>query len=404
VTPAQRGGAGLFCVVGFVVAGLGTPVPATAQTAEQLFDASQLQEVRLFVNARDLEELRSRYLENIYYPADVQWGGTTVRNAAVRSRGGGSRSPSKPGLLLDFDRFVTGQTFLGRRAIVIDNLWQDPSMVRERVAMALFARMGLAAPLESFCRLYINNEYAGVYALVENIDKAFLQRTGGVDTAYLHEYHWLTPYYLADLGDDLNAYSPLFEPRTHESESAAALFDPIRELVRAINEPSDTLWRAGIERQVDLGQLLAFAAVESFVAELDGLLGYAGVNNFYLHRAAGSTVHQLIPWDRDNAFQAVEASIFARVEENPLVRRALTHPDLYAAFLDALERTARAAANGWLENEVRAAVSVTQAAAAEDPLAPYATADREAAIAHLLDFARRRPQIVLDQVAAARAR
>ena len=40
---------GAACAVMIVCAAL----PASAQTAEQLFDASQLQEVRLFINARD---------------------------------------------------------------------------------------------------------------------------------------------------------------------------------------------------------------------------------------------------------------------------------------------------------------------------------------------------------------
>jgi spore coat protein CotH len=305
-------------------------------------------------------------------------------------------------LLVDFDRYVTGQTFAGRRALVLDNLWQDPAMVRERVAMALFARMGLPAPLESLCRVYINNEYAGVYAIVENVDKAFLDRTMGGSDGYLYEYHWLSPYYLTDLGDSLDAYASLFEPRTRETEPATSLYSPIRELVRAINQPSDALWREGVEPYMDLSQLISFAAVESFLAELDGLLGYAGVNNFYLYRPSATTRHLLIPWDRDHAFQSAEASIFTRVDENVLMRAALSYADLRAAYLDALDRTARAAGGGWLENEVRSAAALAQQAAADDPHMPYAMAAREEAIAQVLDFARRRPQIVLDQTAAAR--
>ena len=379
--------------------------PAAAQTAAELFDASQLQEVRLFINARDLAELRSTYLQNTFYPADVQWKGTTARNAAVRSRGGGSRNPSKLGLLVDFNHYVGGQTFAGRKAIVLDNLWQDPSMIRERVAMALFARMGVAAPLESFCRLYINNEYAGVYALVENIDQAFLTRAFGESAGYLYEYHWLAPFYLQDLGDDLAAYAPLFEPRTHESEPASSLYGPIRETLRAINQPSDALWRAEVERHLDLPQVLTAVAVETFLSEHDGLLGYAGVNNLYLYRPDGATQHRVVPWDRDNAFENAESSIFGRAEENALIRRALSFPDLLAVYLDALERTARAAAEGnWLENELRASAAITLEAAADDPNTPYAAQAQQEAVAQLIDFARRRPGIVLQQVAAARPR
>lgn len=138
-----------------------------------------------------------------------------------------------------------------------------------------------------------------MYAIVENIDTAFLDRAMGGSDGYLYEYHWLSPYYLSDLGDGLDAYAPLFEPRTRETEPAASLYGPIRELIRAINQPNDALWRQGVEPYLDLPQLMSFAAVESFLAELDGLLGYAGVNNFYLYRPLSSTRHVLIPWDRE---------------------------------------------------------------------------------------------------------
>ena len=82
-----------------------------------------------------------------------------------------------------------------------------------------------------------------------------------------------------------------------------------------------------------------------------------------------------------------------------------TFPDLYAGYLDALERAARLAAeNGWLENEVRTSGALALEAAAADRHMPYAVEARQEALAHVLDFARRRPGVVLAQVAAARVR
>ena len=46
-----------------------------------------------------------------------------------------------------------------------------------RTTMAFFERMGEPAPRQSFCRLYINNVYHGVYAIVESVDSDFLART-----------------------------------------------------------------------------------------------------------------------------------------------------------------------------------------------------------------------------------
>ena len=390
---------GLLLCAGVIVA---TP-RAQAQSGANLFDPTVMHDISMWMNSRDLDQIRLHYDLNAHYPVDVETAGTRVRNVSVRSRGGGSRNASKLGLLVEFARYASGQTLEGRRALVLDNQWQDPPMLRERVAMALFTKMGVPAPLESPTRVSINGRSQGVYSIVESLDDQFLTRVGAGD-GYLFEFHWLRPYSFEDLGDNLDAYSPLFEARTRDTETSSSLYTPIRQMVAAINEPSDTLWRSRVEQYVDVPQLLTHLAVETFLSEFDGLLGYAGLNNFYIYRPTGSTRHQFFPWDRDNAFQEVDASIFRRADENRLVQRALTYPDLYSYYLDVLEQTARAASeDGFLDNQIRTGAALIEADAAVDVNTPFTQDERLNAIAYLLEFARRRPGIVLAQVAAARA-
>lgn len=377
---------------------------AAAQSVAEVFDSTVLQDVQLWVNSRDLAQLRQHFDLNTNYPSDWIWRSQRVRNAAIRSRGFGSRNGTKLGLLVDFGRYTSAQRFAGRQSLVLDNLWQDPSMIREIVAMSLFARVGVVSPVEAPGRLFINSEYQGVYGLVESIDADFLARNGLDPSGYLYEYHHNGPYYFQDLGDDLSAYARLFEPRTRQTEAPVTLYQPLRDMMAAIAEPSDTLWRERVEAYVDLEQLLTNTAVASFLSELDGLLGYEGINNFYLYRPANSTRHQFIPWDRDNSFQGVEDSVFRRADQNALIGRALTYPDLYDLYLNVLERTALLATqDDFLANQIEAVAAVIETAAAADVHAPYTQDERAAALTHLRDFARRRPGIVLQQVAAARA-
>src|SRR4029077_20895744 len=126
-----------------VLALAGAAAPAEAQTSDDLFDASTLQELRLIISSRDLQTLRADFAANTYSPADLQWRDLKVRNVAVRSRGSGSRSGTKLGLQLDFNRYSTSQQFLGMKSLVLDNLVQDPAMVRERVSMAFYEHMGM---------------------------------------------------------------------------------------------------------------------------------------------------------------------------------------------------------------------------------------------------------------------
>src|SRR5688572_21818789 len=70
-------------------------MPAAAQTTDDLFDPSTVSELQLWINARDLDQLRLTFTENTYYQADMEWRGIRVRNAAVRSRGNVTRNAEK---------------------------------------------------------------------------------------------------------------------------------------------------------------------------------------------------------------------------------------------------------------------------------------------------------------------
>jgi len=299
------------------------PMRASAQTADDLFTPSVLHDLQLFMNSADLQQLQARDDENTFYQADLEWRGMRIRSVAVRSRGGGSRSPTKPGLLIDFDRFAAGQRFLGLAAVVLDNAWQDPSFVRESVTTALFARMRQPAPRESYARLFINGTDYGVYAIVEAIDAAFLARAFSDPGGYVFEYQWVSEFHAEYLGRSLDRYKTLFRPETHELESESALYTPVHDLFREINAQPSATWRESVERYVDVRNFLTHVAVETFVSENDGILGNWAMNNFYLYRRSGSTVHMFIPWDRDNAFEAGDSSVLLRAGDNVLMRRLL---------------------------------------------------------------------------------
>jgi spore coat protein CotH len=374
-----------------------------AQTTDDLFDLGRVHDIRLFVNSRDMQRLQSQFDQNIVYPADFQWQAQRLRNVGIRSRGRTSRNPIKLGLEIDFARYNARQQFLGLRSLVLNNLWRDAAMTRERVAMAFFARMGEPAPRVSFCRLYINNQYQGLYSIVETIDEGFLNRTLGEFSNYLFEYHYTKPFYGEYLGIDLAVYRPMFEPRTRRGETEGVLYSPIRELFRAINEPLDDGWRKRVEQYLDLEQFIRTVAIEAFLSEVDGLLGFGGMNNFYIHRQAGTDRHRLIVWDKDGTFSEINSSILRFASTNELFRRVLAFPDLQAFYLDMLEACAReAAADGWLLREIERSAALIAGAVYADPRKPISNADFDNAVEYLRAFASARPAFVQQAVDDAR--
>lgn len=382
----------------------GYAAEATAQTSDDLFNDQTLQRIDLWVNSRDMYWLRANYLTNTYYTADFKWNGQTVRNVGIRSRGSGSRDQTKLGLRVDFNRYVTGQTFLGLKALVIDNLVQDPSCIREVVAMKAFRRMGLPAPRESFAALYINNAFAGLYALIEDIGEPATTRLFGESQGFLFEYKWTMYYYFDYLGSNLSAYAPLFQPVNHQSDPQATIYGPIEAMVRTINEAPDADFRGAVGEYLDLLVFMHHVGVQQFLADRDGILGAWGVNNFYFYRFQGKNLSQFIAWDADNAMAAVDYAILNGVDADVLMRRAMTVPELRDQFYASVNQTAVMAddpedtGTPWLLREVTRLQDQIRATAYVDTWKPYTNAQFDQASAELQTFAQKRGAYVRCEV------
>jgi len=379
--------------------------PAAAQGQAELFDQTSVQDIRLFVNSRDLAAFRAHTELNTYYTADLLWRNIRVRNVGIRSRGQGSRNSVKPGYRVDMAHYTTGQTFVGLSTIVLDNIWQDDSQLRERLAFTMFEKVGLPAPRESFCRLYVNNEYQGLYAITEEIDGNFVKRVTSETDGTVFEYHWSADgiWRAEDLGS-IAAYKPKLEARTHVLDADATLYNPIVSLFKEVNGPDDAVWRSRVEQYIDLTQFMRHVAVEEFIGENDGVLGYAGMNNFYLYRDQGTSKHRLFVWDKDQSFiTAVDAAV-KRTDDNVLFRRAMTDPVLRDVYFSTIEECARIAqTDDFLRNEIDRLVGVIFDAARSDPKKQFDNDRWDLAVDYLRDVAARRPRIVLDDVARARA-
>ena len=379
---------------------------AVAQTADDLFNDQVLQRIDLYVNTRDWYWLRARYQSNDYYPANMKWNGTTVTNVGIRSRGTGSRSSTKPALRVSFSHYATGRTFLGLNAIDLNNGWQDPSNVREILTMKFYRAMGLSAPRMAPAALYINNEYFGLYSIVEEIDEAFLARVYGESSGYLFEYKWTYPYHFEYLGTDLTAYRTLYEPRTHIYESDGALYSPVEVMTRTITDASDENFVAAVSEHLDLLTFVRLVAAQAVIAECDGLTGNWGLNNNYLYRFNGRTLHQYLPWDASSSFRALDYPLHAGHDESVLMSRVMTLPEQRAWYYETLLEGASVIAQaegtsepgqpnpGWLEREATRILDLIRPAAYADKVKPYSNEEFDDAAAFILTFAQTRAGFV----------
>ena len=373
-----------------------------AQKAVELFDPTVIHEIRLDIHPNDWKTLQTYFRDNTYYQADFQWRDKKLASVGIRSRGRGSRSSDKPGLRIDFNRFVKGQELLDVKSVILDNMTQDQSFLRERLAMQLFARVGLPAPRETFCRLYINDRYWGLYSLIESIDKEFLKRTVNDSDGYLYEYSWAADYHFEDLGPNPDSYVPVpFKPQTHEDKpNPAALLG----LIHTINHAPDEMFEEQLSRYLDPRQFLAYLAVENFLAEHDGFTGAVGMNNFYLYTMSGSTKNVVIPWDKDVPFWESDQSVLFNFEQNVLVRRLMAIPAWRDFYLETLVNIAveTGGEENWMFQDAHFAYEMIRQSAHEDPNKPQTGGEFEAEVDYVKNFLRARTDSVLRQIDALR--
>src|SRR5258705_1764345 len=374
---------------------------AAQASADALLDGSTLNDVWLHVNARDWQDLHTHYLDDTYYPVDVEWEGMRIRNSGIRVRGNATRNDHKPSFRIDFNRYVDGQDFFGLKAIVLNNQWHDQSMLHDRLLIVVFRRMGIPGRLQAHVRLFVGagREYAGVYTISEEISKTFLQANFGEDDGYLYEFHKQADevYGLQDPGPSLGWFIPRFEPKTHETESVANLYLPVRSLIQAINDAPPNDLESQLGEYLDVHTFITELAIQNVMAQTDGLVGGVGMNNFYLYRFAGRRLSLLIPWDQDNSFNALEDMPPSYgMNRNVLTDKIWNEPKYRAIYLSKLLEVADSVsgAGGWLETEASREYLQIRDAAHADPLTPYSNEVFDAANAFVQRFARERGDIV----------
>jgi spore coat protein CotH len=384
---------------------------------DALFDRTRLHDVRITMTETDWARLRATYQENTNYDATLTIDGETIPDSSIRSRGSGTRNGIKPGLRVDFARKVKTQTFRGFKVLVLDNMYNDASLLREQLAFSVFEEMGIRVPREAYARLTVNGQYWGLYAIVEPIDKIFVTTHVDGGGGNLFEYNAPSALpgqppgwdFALSRGQTIDDYVPSpFEPKTNEDDlDGTALLA----FIRTISETPDAAFIDAISEFVDPRVLLTYYAVEVATAEVDGLTSFFGVNNFYLYQLEGTRRFQFIPWDHDFNFTAADHPIYFGADRNRLMLRLLADPELRAFYRETLQSIMNRFMNpAWMTPRIDSMVALIRESVLEDTKRrngddpATATKSFDDAVAHIRTVIAERGTSVDAQLSAVRRR
>ena len=272
------------------------------------FLADEVATVRLTLSQADLDFILhpDNAYSNIEWPATFVYASTmgtdTVENVGVRLRGNTSRTSAKKSFKVSFNTFTPGGKWNALEKLNLNGEHNDPSILRARMVWEFMRAQGYVAPRVSHVRLYINDEYKGLYLNVEHVDEEFMQRR----FKHAHGNLWKCTYpaNLDDLGDDPEAYkfAPSWNPdqRAYELKSnlAADDYSAIRDLCHTVGTASDAEFQCALERVFDVDGFLKLAAAEILVGHWDNYIG--NQNNFYLYQRPTDGRLMMFSYDVDN--------------------------------------------------------------------------------------------------------
>lgn len=275
------------------------------------FDPELLMDVQIFMTQADWNALRlqPRELQDLFppvcpkapapspfefHPANLVMNGVAVSNIGIRKKGFlGSIDSTRPSLRIDVDEFSDNQRLFGMEDITLNNQNQDPSRIKTCLSYKVFRDAGVKAPRCNFAHVRVTHEGGtedlGIYAHVESIKPAFLQRAFGSASGNLYE----APAF-SDLRPGLVEFYEI--KNNEESNDTADIWRFAHDLYTA---PRATLLTT-VSEHLELDDFLTFWTAEALVGHWDG---YASDrNNHYIYANPADGLFRFIPWGTDDTF------------------------------------------------------------------------------------------------------
>lgn len=234
------------------------------------------------------------------YPADFEYRTSTdttiITNIGFRLRGNTSRYAEKKSFKISFNSFTSGVKWQGLEKLNLNGQHNDVSILRNNLALDILTSASLPASRKSYVKLFINNEYKGLYLNTEHIDENFIKtRFPQNDSGNLYKANYGANMLYS--GTNQNPYENLYELSTNKSAND---YSGLIHFLDILNNTNSSDFACEIASVFDVDMYLRTLAVEILTGHWDG---YAyNKNNYYLYQRPSDQKFVFIEYDMDNTF------------------------------------------------------------------------------------------------------
>ena len=319
-----------------------------------LFDKDSLRSVHVnFQNSNYHSILVDSFFINPTYriPATITLNGVAYDSVGIRYKGNSTFVlPNNNGNLklpynIDMNYWIAGQKLLGQKKVKLANAWTDATFAKEFTASKIY-RKYLPTPEVNLAKLYVQNNYLGLYVNTESINKQFVKKHFDDKNGVLFKCDPVQVFgqttttngepNLNWLGNDSTLY---YDSYILKSDKGWA------ELLQLINTLNNNT--AEIDSILNVDRVLWAFAVNSVIANLDTYNGFY-IHNYYLYQTKDG-LFQMIPWDLSESFGgALLGGVWSTPNDiyhfdpfygyttdaasNPLLYKLLDNPQYYLQY------------------------------------------------------------------------
>jgi spore coat protein CotH len=238
----------------------------------------------------------------------------------------GEANPQKVSLKIDINKYVTGQEWRGLKKLSLENGGGGNGVLREGLAMNLhnhvwehgfygYREHTHSPGLCAWVRVVVNGEYVGLYASPEQRDKQFLRNRGMYNPGSV----W---FYEINGGTALDTTIA----STHSPTFNHLCYLPFKDRQNCPQPDLET----DLPKWVDMNGMLTLAAIETFIANSDGLFTKNGKNTFAADFLPPNNRKRLyFAWDLDAGFNNTSFNIYnggpGPINSRPYQTQILAH-------------------------------------------------------------------------------
>ena len=242
------------------------------------------------------DSLVATHTSGTYVQCDMTFDGTALPSIGVRFKGNSSfNNPSqKKSMKVDLNEFVAGQDYDGIKKFNLNNLFKDPTFIREKLTLDYMRRHGIHAPRCTYARVYFNNTYWGLYTLVEDVNGKFLSQHYNNNNGNLFkgdpngDLRWL--------GASVSSYTSQYELDQTSTNDWTDLVN----LINTINNSPTATYYTSLEDSLFGWDFLANTAINNIFVNNDSYCGSG--HNYYVYHDSTVMKWRWIPWDVNEAF------------------------------------------------------------------------------------------------------